>query len=164
MRTRCVVSALFLVGTLSGCQPAPASLSEADVSDINAIIDRWVNDFLTNNRDDLANIITADMVLLPPNTAPLVGRAAAMEYMKAYPAITRFTVTKDEVAGRGDLAYVRGTYSIDVTLPDNSPGHEQGTYIEIHRKQQDGTWPYSRLIWHSSEPVPPPAESLGRQR
>lgn len=150
---RSVVSALALLGALTACQPAAQTLSEKDVTDIKATIDRWIDDFLTNKRDDLANIITADMILLPANSAPLVGREASMAYMKAYPAITKFTATKDEVVGHGDVAYVRGTYSIDVTLPDKTAGHEQGTFVEIHRKQQDGTWPYSRLIWHSTDPV-----------
>jgi ketosteroid isomerase-like protein len=154
---RRVVPALFLLGALTACQPAPADLSDKDVTDIKAMVDRWVGDFATNKRDDVASIITADMVLLPPNTAPLVGHDAAMGYLKAYPPITKFTATKDEVVGHGDLAYVRGSYSIDVTLPDKSAMHEDGTYIDIHRKQKDGTWPYSRLIWHSSNPMPAPA-------
>ena len=154
---RSVVPSLFLLAALSGCQPAPQSLSEKDVSDIKAVVDRWRDDFLTNKRDDVTNIITFDMVLLPPNSAPLVGHDASMAYLKAYPPITKFTVTKDEVVGAGDVAYVRGTYSIDVTMPDKRPAHEQGTYIEVHRKQKDGAWPYSRLIWHSSEPAPAPA-------
>lgn len=65
-----------------------------------------------------------------------------------------FTATKDEVVGRGDLAYVRGTYAIDALLPDKTPVHENGTFLEIHRKQADGTRPYTRLIWHSTEPAP----------
>jgi ketosteroid isomerase-like protein len=164
MRTRRnVVLGVFLLGALSACQPAAAVLSEKDVSDIKGTVDRWVNDFLTNKRDDVANIITADMVLLPPNTAAIVGHDGALAYLKAYPPITKFTVTKDEVVGQSDLAYVRGTYSIDVTLPDKNAAHEQGTYLEVHRKQKDGTWPYSRLIWHSSEPLPAPAPTPAKK-
>ena len=154
---RNVVTALFLLGVFSACQPTLENLSEKDAGDIKTVIDRWVDDFLTNKRDDVANIITADMVLLPANAAPLVGRDAAMAYLKAYPPITKFVVTKDEVVGHGDVAYVRGTYAIDVMLPGTGAAHEQGTYLEIHRKQKDGTWSYSRLIWHSSEPLPPGA-------
>jgi ketosteroid isomerase-like protein len=164
MHTRCsLLSELILLGLLSACQPPPATLSEKDVTDINAVVDRWVNDFVTNTRDDVANIITADMVLLPPNTGPVVGHDAAMAYLKAYPSITKFTVTKDEVVGHGDVAYVRGTYAIDVMLPETGAAHEQGTYLAIHRRQQDGGWPYSRLTWHSSEPLPPAAPTPATQ-
>ena len=148
------IPALFIVAALVACAPAPANISEKDVSDIKGVVDRWADDFVANKRDDLANVITADVVLMPPNAAPLVGHDAAMAYMKAYPTITKFIVTKDEVVGHGDLAYVRGTYSIDLVLPDKTAAHDQGTYLEIHRKQTDGTWPYSRLSWHSTEPVP----------
>lgn len=163
MRTRPnLPAALFLLGTLAACQsapaPAPAGLSEKDVSDIKATVDRWVNDFVTNQRDSVANLMTADLVMLPPNTKPLEGRDAAMGYLKAYPPIAQFTVTTAEVVGLGDLAYVRGTYSIDVTLPAG-PAHEEGTFLEIHRKQSDGSWPYARLIWHATAPPAAPAPS-----
>jgi ketosteroid isomerase-like protein len=152
---------LSLVAVLGACAPAPATLSEKDVADIKGMVTRWTDDFVANKRDDLANIITADMVLLPPNAGPLVGRDAAMAYIRTYPTITGFTATADEVVGLGDLAYVRGTYSIDLVLPDKTTAHDQGTYLEIHRKQADGTWPYSRLSWHSSQPAPAtaPAEA-----
>ena len=160
---RSLLSGLFLLASLSACQPAPATLSEKDVTDIKAVVDRWVDDFVTNKRDDVANIITADMVLLPPNSGPVVGHDAAMAYLKAYPPITKFTATKDEVVGHGDVAYVRGTYAIEVMLPETGAAKEQGTYLEIHRRQQDGTWPYSRLTWHSSEPLPPAAPAPAQQ-
>ena len=161
---RSIIPLILAFGVFSSCQPAPASLSEKDVSDIKASVDRWVSDFLSNKRDDLGSIITDDIVLMPPNAAPISGRDAAMAYMKGYPPITKFTATKDEVVGQGDLAYVRGSYSIDVTLPDKSTSHDQGTFLETHRKQSDGTWRYSRLMWHSAEPVPAPAQASAKKR
>lgn len=130
-----------------------AALSDKDVNDIKAMIDRWVEDALSK-RDDFANILASDMILQPPNAAPILGHDASVAYLKAYPTITKFTVTKDEVVGRGDLAYARGTYVIEALLPDKTPVHENGTYLEIHRKQADGSWPYTRVIWHSTEPLP----------
>lgn len=162
MRTRrsaAVGTILFLV-TVAGCAPAPApvsaELSAKDVADIKAVIDRWRSDFVDNKRDDLASIITGDMVMMPPNGQPVVGKDAAMTYMKAYPTITKFDVTTDEVSGHGDLAYARGVYSIDVTLPDKTTAHEQGSFLEVHQKQADGSWPYARLIWHPNDPLPAP--------
>jgi len=129
-----------------------AALSDKDVNDLKATVDRWVADAISK-REDLTNIIASDMILQPPNSAPIIGHDASVAYLKAYPTITKFTATKDEVEGRGDLAYLRGTYVIDAVLPDKTPVHENGTYLEIHRRQPDGTWPYTRLIWHSTEPA-----------
>jgi len=133
-----------------------SALSDKDVSDIQATIDRWIEDAISR-RDDFTNIIAPDMILQPANLPPIVGHDAAVAYLKAYPTITKFTATKDEVVGRGDLAYVRGTYAIDAVLPDKTPVHENGTYLEVHRKRADGTWPYTRLMWHSTEAARPPA-------
>jgi ketosteroid isomerase-like protein len=147
---------MLLLAMLTGCASAPAAaadLSDKDVADIKASIDRWRTDFVDNKRDDLANIISADMVLMPPNGQPVTGKDAAMTYMKAYPTITKFDAAADEVTGHGDLAYARGTYSINLTLPDKTAAHEQGSFTEVHRKQADGSWLYTRLIWHSNDPV-----------
>ena len=159
MRTRRNVALGMIVffaaiGSCTAPAPPSAELTAKDVADIKAVIERWRIAFVENKRDDLANVITADVVLMPPNVQPFVGKDAAMGYMKAFPAITRFDVTTDEVIGRGDVAYVRGTYSLDLTLADSTKAHDQGSFLEIHHKQADGSWPYTRLIWHSNDPVP----------
>ncbi|HKS07294.1 MAG TPA: DUF4440 domain-containing protein [Gemmatimonadaceae bacterium] len=153
---RSAVPALVLLAALTACQPAPQAISEKDVADLGAVIDRWI-DGVINNRDSLANIIASDVIMMPPNQAPIVGHEAVMAYLKAYPTVTKFTANKQEVTGNGDLAYVRGTYAIDVKLPDNTAVHEDGTFLEVHRKQADGSWPYTRLIYHSTTPLPAPA-------
>jgi hypothetical protein len=64
--------ALSLIAALVACAPAPApaDLTEKDVADIKGMVDRWTAALAANKRDDLANVITTDMVLLPPNAAP----------------------------------------------------------------------------------------------
>jgi ketosteroid isomerase-like protein len=77
---------------------------------------------------------------------------------QSYPKITSFTVDAVEIVGRGDLAYATGKFKIGLTMPDGSAGSDQGSFIEIHRKQADGAWPYTRLMWHSDNPVAVPAK------
>ena len=152
-RRRFAVASLV---ALAACQQAPANITEKDIADIKASVARWRDDFVNNKRDDLANIVSDDMVLMPANMAPLVGKEASMTFMKGYPTINKFEYTTDEVVGVNDLAYVRGTYALDVTLPDSTKVHDNGVFLETHRKQADGSWRYSRLAWHSTDPPPAP--------
>lgn len=62
-----------------------------------------------------------------------------------------------EVDGRGDLAYVRGRYSMVMALPSQPELSESGKYIEIWRKQPDGSWKLFRDIFNADAPPAPAA-------
>jgi ketosteroid isomerase-like protein len=133
-------------------------LSDEDVATIRAAMDTYVQHALAGDWDAWGTILAPDIVYMPPNQAPVLGREAAVAFGKAFPKITSLTSTPEEIEGRGDLAYVRGKYSFSATLPDGQSLSENGSYLEIHRRQPDGAWPFTHLIWHSnSAPPPPPA-------
>ncbi len=66
-------------------------------------------------------------------------------------------VTADETTGRGDIAYVRGTYALGISLPDGSPAADSGVYLQISRRQASGGWLISHMVYHSVMPAPVPA-------
>lgn len=48
---------------------------------------------------------------------------------------------KTEVAGSGDLAYRRGSFTITFTNPQAKQAENSaGTYLTVFRKQADGSW------------------------
>jgi ketosteroid isomerase-like protein len=56
-----------------------------------------------------------------------------------------------EVAGTGDLAYVRGTYSLSMEVPGvTQPVRQDGKLLQIYARQQDGTWLLARDIWNAN--------------
>ena len=70
----------------------------------------------------------------------------------------RFSI--DEVEGAGDLAYARGTYEMDVAVPGApAPVHDKGKFIEIWKKQSDGSWKVARDIFNSDLPMESPADT-----
>jgi hypothetical protein len=51
--------------------------------------------------------------------------------------------------GRGE-PYVRGVYTMKINVPNMPvPASDQGKYIEIWKKQADGTWKIVRDIYNS---------------
>lgn len=164
MKRRNSLTIVFTLGVLlAACQPAASELSEADVTAIKAKTDRYVAAALASDWDVAGKELSSDIVFLPPNAAPVVGHDAAMTYLRNYPKITGFTVNVDEVRGRGDLAYARGTYMISVELPDKSAATENGAFLETHRKQADGTWRYAHIMWHSMSPPPAPPAATKKE-
>jgi len=150
-------SFLPLMSLLLGCQQAPSSLSDADKTALRATDQQFAQLALAKNWATLAGLYTADATMMPPNAATLKSRSAIQAWMTAYPPITAFTLEPQEIDGVGSLAYVRGTYTITVTPPGApSPVEDHGKYLEILRKQADGSWHITNDIFNSDVPLPPP--------
>jgi ketosteroid isomerase-like protein len=79
-------------------------------------------------------------VILRENSRPIVGKTTiANLYAKADTAGVHFTwdPLAGDIANSGDLGYTYGTYTFkkDTVL-------EQGTYVSIWKKDNDGNWKY----------------------
>jgi len=146
-RSVIVLTCLVFLAACATTKPKSA-LSDADVAAIRTNIDAYVKALLASDWDAWGKTLLPDVVVMPPNHAPLVGRDAAVAYIKTFPKLTALTPHPDEVTGEGDLAYVRGTYVLSMIFPNGSSASDSGSFLEIHRRQSDGTWLYSRLIWH----------------
>ncbi|MFH1765890.1 MAG: DUF4440 domain-containing protein [Gemmatimonadota bacterium] len=93
-----------------------------------------------------------DAIALAPNAAAVQGRAAIADFLSSFPTITTFTMQLITVEGVGDLAYVHGTYHLEMSTPDG-PAVDDGKYIEIWRRQADGGWKITHDIFNSDLPA-----------
>ena len=98
--------------------------------------------------DRLTHLYTEDAVVMPPGHPALQGRAAVKSWMEAFPKISRFDVELHEIDGEGELAYVRGSYVMTI-ITDQGSVDTCGKYIEIHRRQPDGSWAIVRDIFNA---------------
>ena len=154
-----VVTALLA----TGCAPPPASLTESDVEAIRASTEAYGDAVSAGDWAATGWLYTEDAVLMPPNAPAAMGRDAIQETMASFPPITAFSIVADDIQGVGDLAYVRGTFSITLQAGDNVI-EDHGKYLEIRRRQADGSWPITVDIWNSDVPQPavaPTQESEG---
>lgn len=154
MNTRLCLVALLVAST--GCRPpTPAALPEADQQAIRQADEAAVNAIVAKDWAAWASFFTEDATILPPHGTAVEGRAAIQTWGEAFPPIAAFQGALTEVDGRGDLAYVRGTYSMTVTPPGaTAPVADHGKYIGIWRKQPDGSWKVLRDIFNSDVPLP----------
>ena len=153
MTPRFAVAVLLLT---VGCTPAaPASLNEADRTALRAIDQKFADAVLAKNWAAAAALYTPEASFMPPN-GPLVKRPAAIEaWMAAFPPVTTFTLEPQQTDGVGDLAYIRGVYTMSFTLPGaTAPTEDHGKYIVIGRKQSDGSWLIAEDIFNSDVPLP----------
>lgn len=141
-----------LVGIALGAPwQAWGQLSDADRKGIQDVTDRWLKAMVNGDSTAVSAAYTEDAMLLPPNESVVKGRAAIRHYLGQFPKITSFKAPLVEMDGRGDLAYVRGTYEITMMPPGaKTPVKDSGKFIEIRQKQPDGSWLIQRDFWNSN--------------
>ena len=142
-----------LAASLAACAGGAASLSDADIAAIEEGSEAFVAATNANDWGGVAALYTEDAVMMPPNGPAVEGQAAIEAFFAAYPPFSGFTLNPVEIDGRGDLAFVRGTYSMTLEIEGMEPTPDTGKYIEIRRRQTDGSWLITADIFNSDTPL-----------
>ncbi|HKA58218.1 MAG TPA: DUF4440 domain-containing protein [Gemmatimonadales bacterium] len=146
-----ICSGLVLV--LAACQATPPPLSDGDKAAIHAVSDSFVAYVRTDRDSAAASLFTEHAVWMPANRGSIEGRPAILASFQARPGFALSTANVD-VDGRGDLAYVRGTYALAIPSADGKSAiGDHGKFLEIRRRQADGRWLIAAEIFNSDQPV-----------
>ena len=145
---------------LTACQRQTAttiadtrSVDEATLKKLDA---EWSKAAGAKDVDKTASYYADDAVVLPPNLPTINGKQAARAMWQGMFSVPGFgggwKVAKLEVARSGDLAYVTGTYELSETDAKGKPMTDKGKYLEIWKKQADGTWKCTIDMFNSDLP------------
>ncbi|MFI5210376.1 MAG: YybH family protein [Gemmatimonadales bacterium] len=158
---QCLLGALLI----ASCAPkAPQGLTDQDRAAIRQSEADFAASMLAKDFAKVAASYTADAVVLPANGPAATGRAAIEQLLNTFPPLTAFTLNSAEIEGLGDLAYQRGTFLMTMQLPGGVTAVDSGKYLEIRRRQGDGSWLITRDIWNSDIPLPePPPPMAGKK-
>jgi uncharacterized protein (TIGR02246 family) len=134
------------------------SLPPRDASAIRKVLEHYRTSWLSNDGDGVRGCFTQDAVLMPHHgVQPVVGMKAINDFW--FPAappkttILKFVRTVDEVGGDDLVAYVRGRGEVSWRIEDKETTADwstAGNYMAILKKQPDGKWLISHLIWDDS--------------
>ncbi|MEP7228091.1 MAG: DUF4440 domain-containing protein [Gemmatimonadales bacterium] len=136
---------------------ATASLSDEDKASVRAVDDAWAGAAKAGDGEAIAALYTADAVLLPPGE-PIVKGAAAKKYWvdfgNGFSGPTELNTMT--VEGAGDVATAIGTYKMAMT-PKKAGAKplpiDEGKYIEVLKRQGDGSWKIAYDIWNPNAPA-----------
>lgn len=151
----------------TACQSAPQPLSPADETAIRGVNAAFVTAANAGSVEDLMALHAPDGTVMPPDMPPASGTDAVRQLWTGMMSQMRVTLTLTPVRidGRGDLAYVRGSYHIVSTMKDStqaSPPPEDGKYLDVLQRQADGSWKYVVGSWSSNAAPPAPAPAPAR--
>jgi uncharacterized protein (TIGR02246 family) len=132
--------------------PTLAPLSAADAAALRAVHDRFSAALLRQDFDAVAALYAEDAVLLPPQEPAVHGRAAIRTWTAAVPRVTRIVLQVDDLDGRADLAYMRGSFAMTLEAEGAPAVSVAGKYVEILKKQADGAWRFAVDIFNSDAP------------
>jgi uncharacterized protein (TIGR02246 family) len=133
---------------------APAELTATDSAGILAADSAFRAAANAGDAVAVAAVYAGDASLLPPNLPLQRGRGAIRRFwgglLEAY--TVTFETSPDVIEGRGDLAYNMGHYRFTaVPKARSAPGiADEGKFVEILRRQPDGSWKYIVDIYNSN--------------
>ncbi len=73
------------------------------------------------------------------------GRRNITEWLEHFPPIADWKLTDVSIDGAGEVAYVRGSYTMLLASRAKHP-FDKGQYLEVWRKQADGSWKVIRRV------------------
>ncbi len=124
-------------------------LTDDDTEAIRKLVEEDADAVRRADWDSLSSLFAEDAVRMPPNQAPITGRKAIRSWLQTFPQVDDFTIRVEEIDGRGDLAFLRASYTVSLGRKSANPVRDTGSLLAILKKQADGSWLWSRDIWHS---------------
>jgi len=152
---------LILAGllALAAIACAPQVDVEAEKAAIELMLADWVevaNQGGEAGADGYASFVTEDAVFLPPNEVRIDGREGVREMFLQFTMAEDFSIdwkaTSIEVAADGKLAYTNGVFELSLKDAAGNLVSEKGKFVDVFKKQADGSWKCSLGIWSSDLP------------
>lgn len=141
------------------------ALTSARAASDNSSIERALRELDTQwsaaasarNLDQVVSYYSSDAIVLAPNMPVTSSGEAIRKIWKGEldgMISGGWKPTRIEVAKSGDLAYISGTYTWAGRGADGKEIKDEGKYLEVWKKQADGSWKCSADCWNSDLPLP----------
>ncbi len=106
---------------------------------------------LDRDWDAFLELLTDDVVFLPPDEPAVIGKAAAADFLNAFPIITQYSATIESADGSADHAVVRSSWEGTLETEEGET-RMVGKRLATYRKE-GGRWRVATNCWNRDAPV-----------
>jgi ketosteroid isomerase-like protein len=170
MRSRClaIIVAVMAVA-LASCSAAPTNeFSRQDREQITKFVKDFAAAYNTKDPVKLVPFYSGSAILMPPNASTVRGQESIQGYYQnrlGVDGATDLQIEPREISGQGSLAYMSGTFSLNLKPEGKPEGHDRGKILFILRSLAKN-WKIEISMWSSDlPPVIPekPAEAPAKK-
>ena len=144
-------------------------MAAQDTPPIDSLREQYVAAENSGDAAAVAALWTDNGVFMPAHAPAVEGQAAIQaQYQQNFDQFAiEVSVISHEVEVAGPWAFNRGAYSITQTpkappeaqpkakkKAEPEPIQDQGKWMVIAQRQQDGSWKVARMIFNSDQPMP----------
>lgn len=112
----------------------------------------------TNNLAGFTSFLDQTAVISPPGEPVLRGKDNIIRWYRNFLAKYRTSslqLTDKEIFVGRDWAVEFGRFSWELSPTDGTaPVLDQGSYMQVWKRQATGSWRFAREVWNSSPPLP----------
>ena len=137
-----------------GMKKAQPAASPQDA--VKAFYGEWSQATATRGADGYASFFAEDAVLLPPNAAPVSGRAAIRDWQERSQKDATYRtlptdISEDELQVSGGFVIYRSTLKGQrVPKAGGEPEPFESKYFDVLRRKSDGGYEFIRRMWSSN--------------
>lgn len=143
------------VVVLAACSSPTVDFTAEDDAAVRALEEAYRTAWLANDSDAVMATLAPGAVIMPAGVEPLVGDAAIRNYWwpddGSKTSIESYEISVEEVAGSGNLAYLRGRGSLEFIYRDTagevSRLTSEAVHLSVARRGEDGSWRIVRRAW-----------------
>ena len=161
VRVSTLACLLFFLSLSYACR-SNTDTRAADEAALRKLDDEWSRAAGSRDVEKTISYYSDDAVVMPPNIPTLTGKEPIRSLWNSMLGSPSFSggwkVSKVDVARSGDLAYVSGNYEFNEKDNSGKPLTDKGKYLEIWKKQTDGSWKCVADMFSSDLPAGAAAE------
>ncbi|PZR76914.1 MAG: DUF4440 domain-containing protein [Chthoniobacterales bacterium] len=116
--------------------------------------DQWSKAAAAKDVEKTISFYSNDAIVLPPNAPAVTTKEGIRELWKNFLdslSTISWKTTRVEAAKSGDIAYLTGTYE----MMGKDGTKDRGKYLEVFKKQADGSWKCGADMFSSDLPAAP---------
>ncbi len=151
---------VLALGVASCSGPQVKEFGREDAAQIRQVVQDFVAAYNAKDAAKLATFYSGSAILEPANSSTVRGPESVVGYYERRFSIdgaTNLQIEPREVAGQGTLAYMNGTFSLNLRPEGKPEGHDRGKILFILQNLAKA-WKIEISIWNSDLPPAVPAE------